>query len=90
MEYTGLALLGGIVGGLLLGGLGAIGGLVLGFMGRLPEVTSGPSFRFLRRKPTDVAPVLAQSYLLLRSYKPGVRGHSRVVFNTLKASPALT
>jgi hypothetical protein len=50
MEYTGLALLGGIVGGLLLGGLGAIFGFVLGFMGRLPDVTSGPSFQFLRRK----------------------------------------
>jgi hypothetical protein len=50
MEYTGLALLGGIVGGLLFGGLGAIFGFVLGFTGRLPETTSGPSFRLLRRK----------------------------------------
>jgi hypothetical protein len=52
MEFVGFALLGGVVGGLLLGGFGAIGGFVLGFTGRLSEVpiTSGPSFRFLRRK----------------------------------------
>ena len=50
MEYAGLALLGAVVGGLLLGGLGAIFGFVLGFGARLPETTPGPSFRFLRRK----------------------------------------
>lgn len=49
MEYAGLALLGGVVGDLLFGGLGAIFGFTLGFTGRLPAVTGGPSFRFLRR-----------------------------------------
>jgi hypothetical protein len=49
MEFAGFALLGGIVGGLLFGGLGAIFGFALGFVARLPETTPGPSFRFLRR-----------------------------------------
>jgi hypothetical protein len=51
MEFIGLALLGGVVGGLLFGGLGAIFGFVLGFTARLSEVpvTRGPSFRFARR-----------------------------------------
>jgi hypothetical protein len=52
MEFVGFTLLGGIVGGLLLGGLGAIFGSVSGFMGRLSQVpvTRGPSFRFARRR----------------------------------------
>lgn len=50
MEFAGFALLGGIVGGLLFGGLGAIFGFVLGFGARLPETTPGPSFRFVRGK----------------------------------------
>ena len=37
MEFVGLTLLGGVVGGLLFGGLGAIFGLVMGFMGRLSQ-----------------------------------------------------
>jgi hypothetical protein len=49
-EFAGLASLGAVVGGLLLGGVGAIFGFVLGFVARLPEPTPGPSFRFLRRK----------------------------------------
>jgi hypothetical protein len=52
MEYAGLALLCAVVGGLLVGGLGAIFGFVLGFLARLPEPTPGPSFRFLRRSNT--------------------------------------
>jgi hypothetical protein len=56
VELVGFALLGGVIGGLLLGGLGAIFGMTLGFIGRLTEVpiTGGPSFRFLRRKTRDV------------------------------------
>jgi hypothetical protein len=56
VEFAGFALLGGVIGGLLLGGLGAIFGMTLGFIGRLSEVpiTGGPSFRFLRRKTRDV------------------------------------
>ncbi len=49
MEFAGFALLGGLAGGLLFGGLGAIFGFVLGFGARLPETNPGPSFRFLRR-----------------------------------------
>jgi hypothetical protein len=52
MEFAGFAFLGGIVGRLLFGGLGAIFGFVLGFGARLPETTPGPSFRFLRRSKT--------------------------------------
>lgn len=52
MEFAGFALLGGVVGALLLGGLGAIFGFVLGLVGRLAQVplTGGPSFRVLRRR----------------------------------------
>jgi hypothetical protein len=52
MEYAVAALLCAVVGGLLVGGLGAIFGFVLGFLARLPEPTPGPSFRFLRRSKT--------------------------------------
>jgi hypothetical protein len=52
IEFVGLTLLGGVVGGLLVGGFGAIFGFVVGFLGRLSQVpiTPGPSFGFLRRK----------------------------------------
>jgi hypothetical protein len=38
IEFVGLTLAGGVVGGLLLGGLGAIFGLVFGFMARLAQI----------------------------------------------------
>lgn len=52
IESAEAALLGGVVGGLLLGGLGAIFGFVFALMARLSQVpiTSGPSFRFIRRR----------------------------------------
>jgi hypothetical protein len=52
LESIGLALLGAVVGGFLLGGLGAIGGFALGITARLSQVpiTSGPSFQFIRRR----------------------------------------
>jgi uncharacterized membrane protein YedE/YeeE len=50
-EFVAFALTGAVSGVLLFGGLGAFFGFVLGFTARLSEVpiTSGPSFRFLRR-----------------------------------------
>jgi hypothetical protein len=52
LETIGAGLLGGVVGGFLLGGLGAIFGFVFGVTGRLSQVpiTAGPSFRFARRR----------------------------------------
>lgn len=50
-EFIAFTLAGGVVGGLLLGGLGAIFGLVFGFMARLAQIPTKPgrSFPFLRR-----------------------------------------
>jgi hypothetical protein len=52
IESVGAALVGSVVGGLLLGGLGAIFGFVFGLIARLSQVpiTTGPSFRFIHRK----------------------------------------